>query len=149
MRKNLLKYDDISNDQRKIVYEQRQIFLETQNTENIILQIIKDVNHRIFAESTIDGKINIQELSLLLHNTYFVAKETIPELINNIEELNTFIIAIYENKIKQLNFTTENSNLSQENSIISHIHRRILLLTLDEVYREHLYNLDHVRRHTP
>jgi len=60
MRKNLLEYDDVANDQRKVIYEQRNSLLSSENTSEIIQAIREDVVNGIIDQYIPPGSLDEQ-----------------------------------------------------------------------------------------
>jgi len=57
MRKNLLEYDDVANDQRKVVYEQRNELMETENMREIVDDLREDVIPNIVDQHIPEGSL--------------------------------------------------------------------------------------------
>ena len=134
VRKNLLKYDDIVNEQRQIVYEQRMNFVKSQNMSNIFKQIVNDVNIDILANATQDDKVDPRELKQLLSDTYLFPISQINIADYDIEHINKVCNFIYASRFSDVDI-----------SLLEEVQRRVVLQTLDECWREHLYYLDHIK----
>ncbi len=134
VRKNLLKYDDVVNEQRQIIYNQRMLFVKSTNINNIFKQILNDVNTDIVARSTQNNELNVRELKEIMQQTYLFAKSDINLSKYNVETLNKFCVANYTNRFINIDLFT-----------LCEVQRRVMLQTLDECWREHLYYLDHIK----
>ena len=134
VRKNLLKYDDIVNEQRQIIYEQRMNFVKSHNMSGIFKQIINDVNADILANATNNEKVNPLELKKLLAETYLFPITQINIVNYDLEHINRTCNFIYSSRFGEIDIPT-----------LEEIQRRIMLQTLDECWREHLYYLDHIK----
>lgn len=134
VRKNLLKYDDIVNEQRQIVYEQRMNFVKSNNLSNIFKQIINDVNTDILANATNNEKVDVNKLKKLLSETYLFPTSSISIVNYDLEHLNRTCSFLYSSKFANIDI-----------EILEEIQRHIILQTLDECWREHLYYLDHIK----
>ena len=134
IRKNLLKYDDIVNEQRKMIYDQRMTFVKSQNISGIFDQIMNDVNEDLIAKATENEKVNPAELKELLQNVYSIAKSQMNFSNYDIETINRFCKFKYNERYGNIDL-----------SILEDIQRRVMLQTLDECWREHLYYLDHIK----
>ncbi|ACT56800.1 preprotein translocase subunit SecA [Candidatus Liberibacter asiaticus] len=144
-RKNLLKYDDVLNEQRKIIFEQR---LEIIDTENI-LEIIADMRH--------DTLHNIVEKCI--PNNSYPEKWDIKKLETEIYEIFGIHFPVLEwrndNGIdhtemsKRIFAKADKIAEDQENSFgtekMQALGRHILLHTLDSFWREHMARLEHSR----
>jgi preprotein translocase subunit SecA len=145
IRKNLLKYDDVLNDQRKVVYEQRLELMEAQSvTETIddmrheVIEVItkKHIPERAYAEQW-DVAALRQEirdtLGLDLPVDAWAAEEGIAEddIVQRVKEASDAVM-----KDKAERFGPE---------LMSYIERSIVLQTMDHLWREHIVNLEHLR----
>lgn len=134
VRKNLLKYDDIINEQRKVIYEQRMSFVKSTNINGILKQMISDVNEDILNNATENEKVNDKLAKELMQQVYGFAKSNINISNFNLGNLNRFCNMIYANLYTDVDLFA-----------LCEIQRRVMLQTLDECWREHLYYLDHIR----
>jgi len=145
IRKNLLKFDDVLNDQRKVIFEQR---LELMDSEDIT-ETVNDMRHevieglvekhipeRAYAEQW-DSK-GLQEavqasLNLDLPIVQWAAEEGIAE-----DDIRTRLIEASDKAMadKAERFGKE---------IMTYVERSVLLQTLDHLWREHIVNLEHLR----
>ena len=145
IRKNLLRFDDVMNDQRKIVYEQRNEIISSEDvaefrlnmTEQLVTTLVqKYITPGAYREDwlltdlsaeilhTFDIEISPKEISEIEGNEVDIAAK-ITELVNNLF------------KSKEDSYTTE---------IMKDASKYILLTTLDQVWKEHLRNLDYLRQ---
>ena len=134
VRKNLLKYDDIVNEQRQIIYEQRMNFVKSSNMKGIFKQILNDVNTDILATATHNDKVSPLELKQLISDTYFVPMTQINIYNYDLEHLNQTCQFMYSTRFADIDM-----------GILEDVQRRVMLQTLDECWREHLYYLDHIK----
>jgi preprotein translocase subunit SecA len=146
MRKNVLKYDDVMNDQRKEVYAQRRDFMSAESVTDIVTEMREDVigalvSNRIpekaFAEqwqSAELGEDMKRLMALDLPVAEWAAEEGIDErhLRERLEQAATEAA-----EAKATRFGPELSN---------YIEKSILLRILDEVWKEHLLALDYLRQ---
>lgn len=142
IRKTLLQYDDVINQQREIIYERRNEILDNENIHEMILDTIKNYCElQVESHLNDENKLASNELSELL--------ESVNELLRNkiefkdienksIDEINSFIydkfVTEYENKIKD---------------IPAHIHqefeRAITLRVIDTHWMEHINTMSVLR----
>ena len=142
IRKTLLQYDDVINQQREIIYERRNEILDNENIHEMILDTIKNYCElQVEFHLNDENKLASNELSELL--------ESVNELLRNkiefkdienksIDEINSFIydkfVTEYENKIKD---------------IPAHIHqefeRAIALRVIDTHWMEHINTMSVLR----
>ncbi len=146
IRKNLLRFDNVMNDQRKIIYEQRLEIISSDDVHDIVTDMYDHVNSDIIAESIPEKAFkenwNIESLKKKLDQVYH-NDCIIDSLLENddvnpkklVEHLNNYVSTLLENKRKQFG---ENFFLIAE--------QRILLMTLDQLWKDHLLSLDHLRQ---
>ncbi|MGE0845310.1 MAG: preprotein translocase subunit SecA [Flavobacteriaceae bacterium] len=146
IRKNLLKFDNVMNDQRKVIFEQR---IELMNGEDIAgtvadmrHEVISDlvtahIPERAYAEqwdiAGLDAKVK-EVLALELPLAEWAAEEGIAddEMRERIEKAAD---EAFERKVEE--FSPE---------VMRQIEKAVLLQTLDHLWREHLVTLDHLRQ---
>lgn len=145
IRKNLLKYDDVLNDQRKVIFEQRIELMDAESVTETITdmrnEVIEDIvskriPERAYAEQwDVEGlKADVQQyLNLDLPIVEWAAEEGIDE--NDILER---VTAATEKAVadRAERFGPE---------IMQYVERSVILQTLDHLWREHIVNLDHLR----
>ncbi len=145
IRKNVLKYDDVLNDQRKVIFEQRVELMDaTDLTETVgdmrhdVIEdlVSKHIPERAYAEQwDADGLktavANFFDLDLPIHD--WVKEEGIAE-----DDIRARLTEVAEKAAaeKAERFGPE---------IMTYVERSIVLQTLDNLWREHIVNLDHLR----
>ncbi len=145
IRKNLLKYDDVLNDQRKVVFEQRLELMEATNISETVSdmrrEVIEDlvqkhIPERAYAEQW--DAVGLKEqanalLNLDLPIEDWVKEEGIGE--DDIRErLTEAANAVFTEKAERFG-----------DDIMHYVERSIVMQTLDALWREHIVNLDHLR----
>ncbi|PTE08713.1 preprotein translocase subunit SecA [Mesorhizobium helmanticense] len=145
IRKNLLKYDDVSNDQRKVVFEQRIELMDGEGLSETIAEMREGVIDEIVAKAipenayaeqwNVDGlKAEVAEfLNLDLPIDDWVKEEGIAE--DDIRE-----------RITQAADTAAKERAERFGpDVMTYVERSVVLQTLDHLWREHIVNLDHLR----
>ncbi len=145
IRKNLLKYDDVQNDQRKVVFEQRLSLMDggslTETVAEMRQDLIDDLVAKCIPETAYaeqwdaaglkDGAL--QHLNLDLPIEEWVKEEGIDE-----EQ-------IRERITKLANDAAQERSDRFGPEVMTYVERSVVLQTLDHLWREHLVNLDHLR----
>lgn len=146
IRKNILKYDDVMNDQRKVVFEQRRDFMR----EASVRETIDDMRHGV-VEDTVSRRIPedaypeqwdaaglkqdvVTYLNLELPIEDWAKEEGIADA-----ELRERI-----RKIADEDYAARIERNTEE--VMTYIEKQVLLQTLDHLWREHLVTLDHLRQ---
>ncbi len=144
IRKTLLEFDDISNEQRKLIYQQRDYIL-TNNGNNLISKV---------CENYLQDFIEINRDNLLAHNTDFSDFNQIIKTDFQLEiDLHTMIEdnVFNENKFREhlqslltdkIKGNTKNLSTIEYDELI----KNISLAVIDEEYRNHLSSMDYLRQ---
>lgn len=147
IRKQLLEYDDVANDQRRAIYSQRNELLDVSDVSETIASIREDV-----FKSTIDNYItpqsleeewDIQGLEERLKND-FDLEMPIAEWLNKEPKLHeeTLRERILEN-VKQQYLHKEDVVTSE---MMRNFEKGVMLQTLDSLWKEHLAAMDYLRQ---
>ena len=145
IRKNVLKYDDVVNDQRKAIFEQRQEFMEASDLSDIIAEmrretvvdiVVRHLPPKAYAEQwDVDGLNERVEtlLGLQLPIREWAAEEGIAN-----EEIEQRILQAADARAaeREVQITPEHMRGLEKN---------FLLQMMDNEWREHLMHLDHLR----
>lgn len=145
IRKNVVKYDDVMNKQREIIYKQRQEVLMGADIKEQIQGMINDVitssvkNHISGVEDTFDDELN--KLVKFMEEL-FVPKDTF-----KVEELSKMSIDEITNafldKAKEL-YAAKESEFGDDQ--MREVERVILLKTVDSKWMDHIDNMDHLKQ---
>ncbi|KAA0698513.1 preprotein translocase subunit SecA [Neorhizobium sp. P12A] len=145
IRKNLLKYDDVLNDQRKVIFEQRVELMDATNLDETVgdmrHEVIEDLVTKHIPERAYAEKWDADGLKIALAN-HFDLDMPIHDWVK--EE------GIAEDDIRE-RITEAADKAAQEKAerfgpdIMTYVQRSIVLQTLDGLWREHIVNLDHLR----
>ena len=144
IRKTLLEYDDISNEQRKVIYQQRNFILD--NKADILLDNIVS-NHALDFIDTYNNDLNstdkqLSDINDLLKKDFLIdinLDDCIHDDTLNIEDFKNKLKSLMLNKVKE---NTQNMPPDEYNSLIVNI----CLAVIDEEYRNHLSSMDYLRQ---
>ncbi|WP_343154431.1 preprotein translocase subunit SecA [Buchnera aphidicola (Aphis aurantii)] len=147
IRKQLLEYDDVYNEQRRIIYSQRNKLIKLKNIKNIIYDILEDVFHTIIKQY-INIKIEkkhwkILELEKKL-NVEFNICISISDLIKENDNLNMDNIVKSIIDIAKKNYENKEILIGCSNMRI--IEKSIMLQTLDDLWKDHLSAMNYLRQ---
>ncbi|MFD2234297.1 preprotein translocase subunit SecA [Phaeospirillum tilakii] len=146
VRKNLLKFDDVMNDQRKVIYEQRKELMAADSVAEEIAGFREDViqamvtrciPERAFADQWDVAGLH-EEVRRVLNLDLPVAEWAKEEGIADQEILHR-IVAAAEAKMaaKEQEYGTDTMRM---------VEKSLLLQILDQVWKDHLLQLDHLRQ---
>jgi preprotein translocase subunit SecA len=144
IRKNLLKYDDVINDQRKAVFEQRQEFMEATDLQQILREFRSDTINDLVARHLppkayaeqwdvegLDAQVRFM-LGLELPIAEWAAEEGIAN-----EEIEERIVEAAEARVAQRD--------AEVGEHMRNVEKSFMLQTIDMQWREHLMHIDHLR----
>ena len=142
IRKTLLKFDDVMNDQRKVIFEQRKKILGLESIDEIIDSFVDDLVKNFSEEKTIYTRENKLE-TLKTKIKPILGRSLAEEDFNNIlnKESDDFESAI-KNKFYDIRNKRKQALDDKTNS---ELEKRIFLQTIDFLWRSHLQYLEHLR----
>ena len=147
MRKQLLEYDDVANDQRKVIYQQRNELLELTDTTELVTSlrhgVFTDMFRTYVPEQSVEEQWDIEGLEKEFANQW---KLDIP-LASMLEESKTLTDEdMLEHIIKTVDeFYQAKVDLVGKEAFAAY-ERSVMLQSLDNYWREHLAALDHLRQ---
>ena len=143
IRKTLLKFDDTMNDQRKVIFEQRKDVLKSNNINEIINAFHEDIIEIFSNEKIIYTRENKLD-SFKVKIKPIVGKSIKDEEFDNIIKLEN---KEFKNTIKKKfdEFRNKRSKAIQETANLE-LEKRVLLQTIDFLWRSHLQHLEHLRQ---
>jgi len=141
IRKHLLEYDDVMNMQREVIYSQRKEILKSESIKDWILSLIDETCEEL-VEETILSERNLQpeEVEALVkrYQEVFATPLKLPENLTTKSEVLTYLQDFTKQKYEE-----------REKKIGSDLMRNLenyfLLTTIDNLWKEHLLMLDHVK----
>ena len=145
MRKQILKFDDILNDQRKIIYQNRREILKTNDQSKIINDMIEDyVNYLI--EVTIPPKKYSHEWdgNLLKDKINEIFSLNIP-ILEWFEEDGVDDEEIKKRLLDQINQKYIEKQHKYSTELLKFAEKRVMLFQLDKDWRDHLAAMDSLR----
>ena len=145
IRKTLLKFDDVLNDQRKIIFDQR---FELMNA-NDISSITNDMQYDV-ADEIIDQYAPLKSYSdqwdtASIENeikTYFNASLNIKEMVDNDIDQDQLKKKVYQ----IIDSNSENRSLKAPKDTINNLEKMVLLQILDDKWKDHINNLEQLRQ---
>jgi preprotein translocase subunit SecA len=146
IRKNLLEYDDVANDQRQAIYSLRNQLLNEDNISEAINDLINDemraVSNDFVPLDSVESQWRLEELDKYLFDHYFI-EENIAARVSNDQKLTPDLIATLiadsaAKKYKEKYLKIED-NLAQ-------LEKQVMLQILDVHWKDHLSEMDHLRQ---
>ena len=147
IRKNLLKYDDVMNEQRKIVYTQRHEVMTLEEIhkyiEDIRLDVIEDIVDKAIPEKSIVDNLNLNGLDIECFET-LGAKIDFKQYIEDHPEVTPQDVfdLVKSASDARMNF----QEIKYYSDFMRYVEKAIFLQTLDQVWKEHLLSLDFLKQ---
>jgi preprotein translocase subunit SecA len=146
IRKNILKYDDVMNDQRKVIFEQRLELMDEENVNDTIAGMRHDMVDALIARAIPDRSYPEQWNTELL--------ETSAKTYLNVdipakawaEEEGIDVEVVRERLVKIADETAAAKVAKYSPQIMRSVEKQILLQSIDGLWREHLVTLDHLSK---
>lgn len=147
IRKNLLKYDNVMNDQRKVIYEQRKELMAAEDVSETVLDMRQEFLADVVAVYAPYGSAPSDwQKEELKQELYRITGFTLP--INNwanepemdADKLQDKVLAEVENRLKE-------KNRNVPDNVMRMVEKNILMQVLDQLWKEHIATLD-LMRHT-
>ncbi|MBI1274769.1 preprotein translocase subunit SecA [bacterium] len=146
IRKNLLKYDDVMNDQRKVLYEQRLEVLETDDLADSIVQMRHDMVERLVAAAIPERSYaDVWDVNGLTQEVFRVFSLHLP-IADWAQEEGIADREIAERIILAVDGLMEMKEEKYGAAIMREAEKRVLIHALDSLWKEHLHTLDHLRQ---
>jgi preprotein translocase subunit SecA len=147
IRKQLLEYDDVANDQRKVIYEQRNELLDSDQTAETVSAMRADVlcnlSQSHIPQGSMEDMWDIPSLEKVLFSDYGLSL-SIQGWIEKEPQIN--IEDIYDRVISLANKQYQEKESLVGADVIRHFEKTVMLQSIDHHWREHLSSLDHLRQ---
>jgi preprotein translocase subunit SecA len=146
IRKHLLEYDDVANDQRQVIYQQRNELLKDNDISDVITNIREDVAEQCINSyippMSVEEQWDISGLETALE-TEFSLKLPIREWLDEDDRLE-------EEQLRQkIVSELQNSYLTRYAEVgdqMREVERQVMLQVLDNLWKEHLQSMDQLRQ---
>jgi preprotein translocase subunit SecA len=142
IRKNVLKYDDVMNVQREIIYKQRRKVLDGENMKENVLAMISNVAEEmvnLYVEGENGNELSVEALDTEIVNTFGIDmtddlkehKNDIPEVIEELQ------------KQAQAKYLEKEGDIGEEQ--MRELERVVLLKVVDEKWMNHIDSMDELK----
>jgi preprotein translocase subunit SecA len=147
IRKQLLEYDDVANDQRKVIYSQRNELLETDDVSagvaGMHTQVLNDTISEYIAPDSMAEQWDVSGLTQVLQSE-FLLDCPLQQWLDADERLDEQGIRDKVLQVAAESYAQKKSLAGEEN--IRQFERGMLMQSLDNHWREHLAAMDHLRQ---
>jgi preprotein translocase subunit SecA len=148
MRKNVLKYDDVMNKQRTVVYSERREVLEGVDIKELVEVSLKETITAYVNSATQTGVAEDWDLKTLwnalrtLYPISFTSEQMLSEIGGAVALDNDYLLERILEDSRQA-YGKRESELTP--TVMRELERKILLSVLDRKWREHLYEMDYLQ----
>ena len=145
IRKNLLKFDDVMNDQRKVIYEQRRELMQAEDVQETVTemrhQTIEDLVSKYVPEKAYPEQ---WELDTLAEECRRILALDLP-VQDWAQEEGIADKEIHERIVRKSDEHMAEKAANYGPELMRHVEKQIVLHVVDKKWKEHLLNLDHLR----
>ncbi len=147
IRKHLLEFDDTANDQRKVIYQQRNELLDSDSVAETIAAIREDVVtdfvQRQVPPESVDERWNIGALESALVSE-FGLQTNLQQWIEEQTEVDANHVREHVQELMERVFREKEAMLGSE--VMRGLEKHVMLSVLDNVWKEHLSSMDYLRQ---
>ncbi|MCT2529937.1 preprotein translocase subunit SecA [SAR92 clade bacterium H921] len=146
IRKHLLEYDDVANDQRQVVYQQRNELLEDANITDVITNVREDVMHQCISgfipPQSLEEQWDIAGLEKTLA-TEFNTELPVQQWLDEDTRLDEDTLRDRVISLVQSSYETRYVHVGEQ---MREVERQIMLQVLDNLWKDHLGTMDQLRQ---
>ena len=146
IRKSLLEYDDVANDQRQAIYSLRSQLLEEDNISEAISDLISEEMHIISEDfvplESVESQWRLAELDRHLTEHYLI-EVNIQNQVNQDKKLTPELIADLISNTAASRYKEKYISIEQN---IAQLEKQVMLQILDVHWKDHLAEMDHLRQ---
>lgn len=146
IRKHLLEYDDVANDQRQVIYQQRNDLLEDGDISDVITAVREDVvtqsMNMFIPPMSLEEQWDIEGLEKSLH-TDFALQLPISQWLEEDSRLDEETLRARVIELVQEDYQARYADVGAQ---MREVERQIMLQVLDTQWKDHLANMDQLRQ---
>ena len=147
MRKQLLEYDDVANDQRRVVYAQREELMVAEDVSATVNTILRDVIESNFnsyiPSDSLEEQWDVVGLEKKIEDN-FLLQLPIQEWLQKEDDLHTDNLQVRISEAIQALYNEKEKQFGEQ--AIRQFEKAVMLQSLDSHWREHLAAMDHLRQ---
>jgi preprotein translocase subunit SecA len=149
IRKNVLKYDEVMNKQREVIYAERRKILEGRDLKDEALdwvaEVVNDTGAKFVSKDVYPEEWDLEGLITALSSIYppTTTKQDLEDLVSAEEVSDRIVqdaVQAYEKKEEELGTDPQSGTV-----VLRELERMVLLSLLDNQWREHLYEMDYLQ----
>ncbi|MEO7431557.1 MAG: preprotein translocase subunit SecA [Dokdonella sp.] len=147
IRKHLLEFDDTANDQRKVIYQQRNELLDSESVAetiaNIRQDVVVDLVHRYVPRDSIDEQWNFAGLEAELLSDFGLQMNLKQWLDDQTEADANAVLEHVQSGVDRL-FREKEAMIGSE--VMRGLEKHVMLTVVDNSWKDHLSNMDYLRQ---
>jgi preprotein translocase subunit SecA len=147
IRKQLLEFDDVANDQRRVVYSQRSELMESEDISDTVVALRKDVVNEVISTyippQSLEEQWDVAGLSQGLENE-FEGSWPIQKWLDEDHDLHEETLR--ERILKHLEGDYAEKEAAAGSQVLRHFEKAVMLQILDSQWKEHLAAMDYLRQ---
>jgi len=147
IRKQLLEYDDVANDQRRVIYQQRDELMESEDVSELIESVreavVNEVVTDFIAPQSLEEQWDIQGLEQQIKSEFSLGAP-VQAWLDEDDELDEDSL-----RVKILDEILAAYTVKEEQvgvDILRRVEKQVMLETLDKLWKDHLATMDHLRQ---
>lgn len=149
IRKNLLEYDDVSNDQRQVIYQQRRELMDsgdiTETVEGLREEVVYDLVAQHIPPQSLIEQWDIGGLELALQSE-FGSTQTLSQWLEEDQDLDEEGLAAKVLAQIETEYGEKESRWQESGINMRLVEKQIMLQILDQRWKEHLASMDQLRQ---
>ncbi|MEE4299222.1 MAG: preprotein translocase subunit SecA [Pseudomonadales bacterium] len=147
IRKNLLEYDDVSNDQRQVIYAQRDELMAAEDISETIAgmraEVVDDVISEYLPPGSLEEQWDVEGLEQALI-VEFDSQQPLRRWLEEDEQLDEE--GLRERILEQIEAECAAKEEQVGSEVMRRLEKHMMLLTLDQLWKEHLQAMDQLRQ---
>lgn len=149
IRKNLLEYDDVANEQRTIIYKQRDAILNSDDLSDSVKAIRQDVVqqivHSYMPPGTVEEQWDVKGLEKAIAADFHLQLDIEEALKADINLHIDDVCEMFHAKLEQA-YEQKEADVEAMGISLRKVEQHMMLQVLDRHWKEHLANMDHLRQ---
>ena len=149
IRKNLLEFDNVSNDQRQVIYQQRRDLMATEDISDMIEGIREEIVYDVISEyippQSIEEQWDIEGLEQAL-GSEFASRQPLRSWLEDDDSLNEDSLSLKILQQVEQEYAAKERDWSAHGVDMRLVEKQIMLQILDQRWKEHLAAMDYLRQ---
>ncbi len=149
IRKNLLEFDNVSNDQRQVIYQQRRDLMATADISDMIEGIREEIVYDVISEyippQSIEEQWDIEGLEQALGGE-FASRQPVRSWLEDDDSLNEDSLSLKILQQVEQEYAAKERDWSDHGVDMRLVEKQIMLQILDQRWKEHLAAMDYLRQ---